>query len=76
MILSDLIEYIEVQGTSSRKDLAKQFALSEDGVDAMLGVWIKKGKISRINDTNKLGHTTRVRYCSNRNEGFSMMVTM
>ncbi|QSA19811.1 iron transporter FeoC, partial [Vibrio furnissii] len=52
MILTELKQAIAAQGGISRKELAKRFALSEDGVDAMLAVWIKKGVISRFIDTN------------------------
>ncbi|QTH10229.1 FeoC-like transcriptional regulator, partial [Vibrio fluvialis] len=52
MILTELKQAIEAQSGISRKELAKRFALSEDGVDAMLAVWIKKGVISRFIDTN------------------------
>lgn len=42
MILSELKQCIEQQGYVTRKELAQRFALSEDGVDAMLEVWIKR----------------------------------
>ncbi|MFA0228426.1 FeoC-like transcriptional regulator, partial [Vibrio sp. 10N.261.45.A7] len=57
MILTELHQYIDSQGVAARKELAAKFGMSEDGVDAMLGVWVKKGKISRLVDTNKHGHT-------------------
>ncbi|BAX52456.1 ferrous iron transport protein C [Photobacterium damselae subsp. piscicida] len=47
MILQQLKQYIEQHGRTSRKSLAKHFALSEDGVDAMLEVWIRKGIVSK-----------------------------
>ncbi|EKO3557215.1 iron transporter FeoC [Vibrio metschnikovii] len=76
MILSELKQCIEQQGYVTRKELAQRFALSEDGVDAMLEVWIKKGVISRLIDTNAANYVTRVRYCPNRVNGLSMTVTM
>ncbi len=76
MILSELKQYIAKQGQATRKELAQRFALSEDGVDAMLEVWIKKGVISRLIDTNSANHITRVRYCLNRSNGLSITVTM
>lgn len=42
MILNELKRYIEENGIVSRSAIAKKFSLSEDGVDAMLAVWIKK----------------------------------
>lgn len=62
MIVSDLKAYIEEHGTTSRSTLAKHFALSEDGVEAMLEVWVKKGKITKITSTDKSGETTDVKY--------------
>ncbi|UJF18641.1 FeoC-like transcriptional regulator [Vibrio sp. SS-MA-C1-2] len=47
MILKELKDYIEQQGRASRTQLAKQFAISPDGVDAMLAHWVKKGEIGR-----------------------------
>lgn len=47
MILSDLKAYIDQQGRASRSQLAKQFGMSLDGVDAMLSLWVKKGEIGR-----------------------------
>lgn len=76
MILTELKQVIEQQGSVTRKELAKRFSLSEDGVDAMLAVWIKKGMISRFIDTNAASYVTRVRYCLNRENSLSLTVTM
>ncbi|WP_162046826.1 FeoC-like transcriptional regulator [Vibrio taketomensis] len=76
MILTELKAYIEAQGSASRTELAKKFALSEDGVDAMLAVWIKKGVLSRMIDTNKADKITRVRYSVNQADSLSLTVTM
>ncbi|HAT8489512.1 TPA: iron transporter FeoC [Vibrio vulnificus] len=76
MILKELYQYIADKGTVSQSDLAKQFGMSEDGADAMLSVWIKKGKISRLVDTNKAHSVTRVRYAVTKQNGLSLTVTM
>ncbi|AAO08685.1 iron transporter FeoC [Vibrio vulnificus] len=76
MILKELYQYIADKGTVSQSDLAKQFGMSEDGADAMLSVWIKKGKISRLVDTNKAHCVTRVRYAVTKQDGLSLTVTM
>ncbi|PMH41901.1 iron transporter FeoC [Vibrio sp. 10N.286.49.B3] len=76
MILMELKQYIADQGVATRAQLAKQFSMSEDGVDAMLNLWVKKGKISRLIDTNKAQHITRVRYRLNQTDQLSMTVTM
>ncbi|RJX73830.1 iron transporter FeoC [Vibrio sinensis] len=76
MILTELKQYIETHGVSSRAELAKKFHMSEDGVDAMLSVWIKKGKLSRLVDTNKAQVVTRVRYAETKKDSLSLTVTM
>ncbi len=76
MILKELYQHIADNGTISQTDLAKQFGMSEDGADAMLSVWIKKGKISRLVDTNKAQNVTRVRYSVTKQDGLSLTVTM
>ncbi|MFW1506790.1 FeoC-like transcriptional regulator [Vibrio parahaemolyticus] len=76
MILNELYQYIADKGTVSQSELAKQFGMSEDGADAMLSVWIKKGKISRLVDTNKDRDVMRVRYAVTKKDGLSLTVTM
>ncbi|HDU8574011.1 FeoC-like transcriptional regulator [Vibrio parahaemolyticus] len=76
MILNELYQYIADKGTVSQSELAKQFGMSEDGADAMLSVWIKKGKISRLVDTNKARDVMRVRYAVTEQDGLSLTVTM
>ncbi|MEZ9723103.1 FeoC-like transcriptional regulator [Vibrio splendidus] len=76
MILTELHQYIDNEGVAARSELASKFGMSEDGVDAMLGVWVKKGKISRLVDTNKQGHTTRIRYTISKQDGLSLNVMM
>ncbi|EIV8654984.1 iron transporter FeoC [Vibrio parahaemolyticus] len=76
MILNELYQYIADKGMVSQSELAKQFGMSEDGADAMLSVWIKKGKISRLVDTNKARDVMRVRYTVTKQDGLSLTVTM
>ena len=76
MILSELKLYIEEKGSVSQSDLAKKFALSRDGVDAMLSVWIKKGVISRYIDTNKADRVTRIRYSMVQQNALSITAIM
>ncbi|WP_297481357.1 FeoC-like transcriptional regulator [uncultured Photobacterium sp.] len=47
MILQKLKQYITDNGRVSRKQLSLHFGMSEDGVDAMLAVWIRKGTIGK-----------------------------
>ena len=62
MILAELKQYITSKASVSRKELAQEFGLSEDGVDAMMSVWVKKGSISRLVDTDRGDRVKRVRY--------------
>ena len=47
MILRELGDYLAVQRKVSRRDLARQFHTSEDAVEAMLGVWMRKGHVAK-----------------------------
>ncbi|KLV09160.1 ferrous iron transport protein C [Photobacterium aquae] len=47
MILQQLKQYLEQHGRASRQSIARHFGMSEDGVEAMLDVWIRKGKVGR-----------------------------
>ncbi len=76
MILTELKQVIEAQGSATRRELASRFSMSEDGVDAMLAIWIKKGVISRLIDTNVAHYVTRVRYVMNKANSLSVTVTM
>ena len=76
MILTELHHYINSHGIAARKELSSKFGMSEDGVDAMLNVWVKKGKISRLVNTNQRGNTTRIRYTISKQDGLSLNVMM
>ncbi|MCE0494563.1 FeoC-like transcriptional regulator [Vibrio salinus] len=76
MILHELRNYIAEKGMVTRHELAKQFALSEDGVDAMLDIWLKKGVVCRYADTDLNNHISRVRYCLNKTDSIPMKVVL
>ncbi len=76
MILQELYQFIADKGIVSQKQLAKEFGMSEDGADAMLGVWLKKGKITRLVDTDKAHNVSRVRYTVTKSDAIAMTVTM
>ncbi|GLQ71870.1 iron transporter FeoC [Vibrio sp. vnigr-6D03] len=59
MILTEISEYMSQNGTVSQSKLARHFHMSEDGVDAMLTFWMKKGKVTKI--SAKGDHTAS--YC-------------
>ncbi|WP_261815674.1 FeoC-like transcriptional regulator [Vibrio gallicus] len=71
MILQQLKQYLETNGTSERKVLANHFGLSEDGVDAMFERWIQRGEVMRIEDTLN-GKLSGVRYALNKGIGISV----
>lgn len=76
MILAELKSYIAEHRGVSRRELAEHFRLSEDGVEAMLAVWLKKGVISRQEDTNAADKVMRVRYVVNLSNSLAVSVTM
>ena len=76
MILRELKQYIKQQGCVTQRELSKQFAISGDGVDAMLSVWIKRGEISRLIDLSKDGSKANVRYSLNQKNALALTVTM
>ncbi|MCH7373083.1 MULTISPECIES: FeoC-like transcriptional regulator [Aeromonas] len=47
MILRELGDYLAVQQRVSRRELARHFHTSEDAVEAMLGVWMRKGRVAK-----------------------------
>jgi len=74
VILSDLKTFIFEQGSATRKELAMKFSLSEDGVDAMLAVWVKKGVLSQMIDLDKSKTVRQVRYRAVLANDIQMMV--
>jgi len=53
MILTKLGKYLQEHHTVRRDVLCKTFSISEDGVDAMLDVWVRKGRVSRLVDEKR-----------------------
>ncbi|WP_281705268.1 FeoC-like transcriptional regulator [Aeromonas taiwanensis] len=47
MILRDLGEYLAEHRRVSRQELARRFHTSEDAVEAMLGIWMRKGRVAK-----------------------------
>ena len=76
MILAELKQYITSKASVSRKELAQEFGLSEDGVDAMMSVWVKKGSISRLVDTDRGDRVKRVRYTLVPDNAIALTVSM
>ncbi|MGF1739681.1 FeoC-like transcriptional regulator [Vibrio profundum] len=76
MILAQLQSYIKKHGTASRSELAKQFALSEDGVEAMMHIWVKRGQVTRLVDTSKSERVIGVRYCTGNASSIPLTVML
>ena len=74
MIVSELKEYIQQHNGASRKELATHFALSEDGVDAMLEIWIRKGQLSKSIALDKGKGVKEVRYRWNRENDIPLTI--
>ena len=47
MIVRELGDYLAAQQRVSRRDLARHFRTWEDGVEALLGVWMRKGRVTK-----------------------------
>lgn len=48
MILRELGDSLQRQGRASRHELARRFDASEDVIEAMLGVWMRKGRVRKV----------------------------
>ncbi|MFD2180094.1 FeoC-like transcriptional regulator [Veronia pacifica] len=48
MILSKLENYLRMHPGASQTEMAKHFSLTEDGIDAMMAVWSRKGKVKVV----------------------------
>jgi putative ferrous iron transport protein C len=47
MILSDIRSYLSDKGQVTLADVALHFDITQDAARGMLGVWVRKGKVSR-----------------------------
>ena len=65
MILRDIAQMVEAKKTITRRELAKHFGASEDVIEAMLGVWMKKGRIRKLMAGGCSGSC-----CGQRNEAY------
>ncbi len=63
MILRELGASLQRQGRASRQDLARQFEASEEVIEAMLGVWMRKGRVRKRQSAGCSG-----RCCTQREE--------
>lgn len=65
MILQSMGDYLAKHKRVSARDLAREFQTSEDAIDAMLGVWMRKGKVKKITECGCSGGC-----CGQRSEVF------
>jgi len=63
MILRELGDHLQRQGRVSRLELARQFDASEEMIEAMLGVWMRKGRVRKLHSAGCGG-----RCCGQREE--------
>ena len=47
MIVSQLGTYLSTVGSASSSDLARHFDTTEDAIEAMMQVWIRKGRVKK-----------------------------
>ncbi|MGC3833621.1 FeoC-like transcriptional regulator [Moritella viscosa] len=59
MILTRLKDHLVVNGRTNRTELAKIFGISEDGIDAMLTLWVAKGQ--NINNSQRTSSTWTIK---------------
>lgn len=50
MILRQLAETLEKQQRMTARELARTFDTTEDAIDAMLGVWMRKGRVKKVSE--------------------------
>ncbi|WP_407330851.1 FeoC-like transcriptional regulator [Enterovibrio sp. 27052020O] len=73
MILTELRDYVIDNPQCSQTELASNFGLSEDGIDAMLSVWIKKGQIKTTISDSHNGVVRRYQWVSDKEIGLTVI---
>ena len=53
MILSEVRDYLSGRGRAPLADLAHRFEVEPEALRAMLDVWVRKGRVRRIDDSTK-----------------------
>lgn len=65
MILRDIADVMQQRQKVTGRELARHFHTSEDAIDAMLGVWMKKGRVRKVTAAGCAGSC-----CGQRSECF------
>ena len=55
MILREIADCLQQKQRMTGRELARQFQTSEDAIDAMVGIWMKKGRIKKVSATGCSG---------------------
>ncbi|MCW8862003.1 MAG: FeoC-like transcriptional regulator [Rhodospirillales bacterium] len=55
MILSQIRDYMALRGRASIGDMANHFDADMDAVRGMLDIWMRKGRVRRIESTDECG---------------------
>ena len=63
MIVRDVGTLLAERGRMSLRDLARHFAADEEAMDAMLGVWMRQGRVRKVTQSGCSG-----RCCGAREE--------
>lgn len=48
MIVHQLADHLKQVGRASAQDLARKFSTSEDAIEAMLSIWMKRGRVKKL----------------------------
>lgn len=48
MLMTDLLQYLELNGRASLLDLSRHFRIKESAIEQMLSFWVKKGRVQLI----------------------------
>lgn len=52
MLMQRILDYIQLKGRANLLDLARYFKINESALEAILDIWIKKGRI-KLYDSNQ-----------------------
>jgi hypothetical protein len=55
MILAEMRDYIRARGRVTLSEMAIRFDRDPDALRGMLGKWIAKGKVARLDDATRCG---------------------
>lgn len=74
MILDDIKAYLIAHPHCTQASLALAFSLSDDGVEAMLSVWRKKGRVKTTVSKEKDRQTRRYLWIKDNEIGLTVIM--